>query len=211
MSHLRENQKEMNRADMTFNSPKEDCDSGNLVKLLDVDDDFIVELRYATEDNFTGKRVYESAECYIDRETLKMLIEARDVFRKDGYRVKIWDAYRPINAQKRFWEIYPDDNFVARPPDMETMTSFRSTHMNGQCVDITLTDMEGNELKMPTCFDDFREIAALKNNDPETEEYRNAAYMCKVMESAGFGASPTEWWHFYDNKNPHPRYLDYRI
>mgnify|MGYP000166933774 CR=1 FL=1 len=62
---------------------------------------------------------------------------------------------------------------------METMTSFRSTHMNGQCVDITLTDMEGNELKMPTCFDDFREIAALKNNDPETEEYRNAAYMCK--------------------------------
>ena len=76
---MRENQKEMNRADMTFNSPKEDCDSGNLVKLLDVDDDFIVELRYATEDNFTGKRVYESAECYIDRETLKMLIEARDV------------------------------------------------------------------------------------------------------------------------------------
>ena len=140
-----------------------------------------------------------------------MLIEARNVFKRDGYRIKIWDAYRPISAQKRFWEIYPDDNFVARPPDMKTMTSFRSTHMNGQCVDITLTDMEGRELKMPTCFDDFREIAALRNNDPETEEYKNAAYMCRVMESAGFGASRTEWWHFYDNKNPHPRYLDYRI
>ena len=56
MSHLKQNQKEINKADMTFNSPKEDCDSGNLVKLTDIDDDFIIELRYATEDNFTGKR-----------------------------------------------------------------------------------------------------------------------------------------------------------
>ena len=142
MSHLKENQKEISKPDMSFDSSKEGRNQGNLVKLIDVDDDFIIELRYATEDNFTGKRVYESAECYIDRETLKMLIEARNVFKRDGYRIKIWDAYRPISAQKRFWEIYPDDNFVARPPDMKTMTSFRSTHMNGQCVDITQPDME---------------------------------------------------------------------
>ena len=58
MSHLRENQKEMNRADMTFDSSNDGCDCGNLVKLLDVDDDFIIELRYATDDNFTGKMVY---------------------------------------------------------------------------------------------------------------------------------------------------------
>ena len=59
MSHLRKNQKEINKADTTLNSSNETCDSGNLVKLTDVDEDFIIELRYAKEDNFTGKRVYE--------------------------------------------------------------------------------------------------------------------------------------------------------
>ncbi|MFR5149694.1 MAG: M15 family metallopeptidase [Ruminococcus sp.] len=67
--------------------------------------------------------------------------------------MKIWDAYRPIRAQKRFWEIMPNDDFIARPPDMTKIKKFRPTHMNGMCVDVTLTDKEGNEIEMPSPFD----------------------------------------------------------
>ena len=73
----------------------------NLIRLLDLDEDFIIDLKYATEDNFTGQRVYASSECYLDKHTAEMLIEAKEKFKKDGYRVKVWDAYRPISAQKR--------------------------------------------------------------------------------------------------------------
>ena len=72
-------------------------EQGNLIKLLDLDDDFIIDLKYATEDNFTGKKIYQSDQCYMDRHTAEILIEAKNLFKEDGYRVKIWDAYRPKN------------------------------------------------------------------------------------------------------------------
>ncbi|MDY6038731.1 MAG: M15 family metallopeptidase [Eubacterium sp.] len=184
---------------------------GALVRVLDVDSDFIIDLRYAGENNFTGRKIYSSGECYIDINTLKMLVKARDIFRRDGYRVKIWDAYRPISAQKHFWEIMPDDNFVARPPDMSKLTKFNPSHMNGQCVDITLTDLDGKEIQMPTLFDDFGPLASLKNNDENSEGFKNAAYLRKVMEEAGFSAYEGEWWHFYDRKSKPAKYLDFQI
>ena len=74
---------------------------GNLVRLLDIDSDFIIDLRYATADNFTGQKVYQSGECWIDEHTAAILIQAKNIFRADGYRVKVWDADRPIRAQKK--------------------------------------------------------------------------------------------------------------
>ncbi|MEF9921513.1 MAG: M15 family metallopeptidase, partial [Anaerovoracaceae bacterium] len=115
-------------------------EQGNLVKLVDYDTDFIIDLRYSTPSNFTGKKVYESNECWMDKHTCEILIKAKNIFKEAGYRVKIWDAYRPISAQAKFWDIMPDDDFVARPPDMSKITKFRPTHMNGLCVDVTLTD-----------------------------------------------------------------------
>ena len=87
---------------------------GNLIKLTDLSSDFIIDLKYATPDNFTGVQVYQSADCWLDEHTAQILIKAKEIFEKDGYRVKIWDAYRPIRAQKRFWEIMPNDDFIAR-------------------------------------------------------------------------------------------------
>lgn len=102
---------------------------GNLIKLTDLSSDFIIDLKYATPDNFTGVQVYQSADCWLDEHTAQILIKAKEIFEKDGYRVKIWDAYRPIRAQKRFWEIMPNDDFIARPPDMTKIKKFRPTHM----------------------------------------------------------------------------------
>lgn len=184
---------------------------GNLIRLLDLDKDFIIDLKYATCDNFTGQQVYASDECWIDANTAKLLIKARDIFKKDGYRVKIWDAYRPIRAQKRFWEIMPDDEFVARPPDMAKITRFRPTHMNGMCVDITITDMEGNEVEMPSPFDTLDETASLSCPSNSEESVKNGTYLKEVMESVGFLAYESEWWHFYDITTEPEPFSDFDI
>lgn len=186
-------------------------DKGNLVKLLELDQEFIIDLRYATADNFTGQKVYHSGECWMDRHTAEILIKAKDIFKRDGYQVKIWDAYRPISAQARFWEILPDNNFVARPPDMSKLKTFRPTHMNGLCVDITLTDMDGEDILMPCEFDDMTERAALRCTETPEEGRRNAGYMKDVMESVGFKAYENEWWHFYDVSTEPAPFLDFQI
>ncbi|MBR4862878.1 MAG: M15 family metallopeptidase [Firmicutes bacterium] len=184
---------------------------GNLIKLFDLDQDFIIDLKYATPDNFTGEKIYRSAECYMDRHTAEILIKARDIFKKDRYRVKIWDAYRPISAQAKFWEVMPDDNFVARPPDMSKIKVFRPTHMNGLCVDVTLTDMDGNDIEMPTYFDDMSERAALGYVGHTEEGRKNGTYLKDVMESVGFQAYEGEWWHFYDVTTEPTPFMDYQI
>lgn len=186
-------------------------DKGNLVKLTDIDDDFIIYLRYATNDNFTGEKIYDSGECWIDKHTAEILIKAKNEFKKAGYRVKIWDAYRPISAQAKFWEIMPNEDFVAQPPDMNKIKKFRPTHMNGQCVDITLTDMDGNEIEMPSEFDDMTEKSSLKSNLISEEGRRNAIYMKSVMEDVGFLGYEKEWWHFYDVTTEPTPFMDFKI
>ena len=184
---------------------------GNLVRLLDIDNDFIIDLRYATEDNFTGQQIYQSGECWIDEHSAKILVKAKNIFKEAGYRVKVWDAYRPIHAQRKFWEIMPDDNFVARPPDVSKMTEFRHTHMNGQCVDVTLKDLDGNYVEMPCPFDtmDKRASLACEANSPEGR--KNGEYLKQVMESVGFQAYEGEWWHFYDVSTEPVPYSDYAV
>lgn len=186
-------------------------DKGNLVKLVEVDNDFIICLKYATTDNFTGKKIYNSGECWIDRHTAEILIKAKNIFKAAGYKVKIWDAYRPISAQARFWEIMPDNNFVARPPDMSKIKEFRLTHMNGLCVDITLTDLDGNDIVMPSEFDDMTERASLECTTTSEEGRKNATYMKEVMESVGFLAYKNEWWHFYDVSTEPTPFMDFQI
>lgn len=181
---------------------------GNLIRLLDLDSDFIVDLRYATPDNFTGKVVYDFTECYIDIHTANRLIAAKNLAKKDGYRMKIWDAYRPISAQQRLWDIFPDDNFVAYPPDANNMTEFENSHMNGQCVDVTLTDMDGNELLMPSKFDDFTDKASLFCPETTEEARKNGNYLKSIMEQAGFTSYANEWWHFYDKNTCPVRYSE---
>ena len=184
---------------------------GYLIKLLDLDDQFIVDLRYATSDNFTREKIYNSGVCYIHENTAKLLIKAKDIFLKNGYRVKIWDAYRPVRAQIKFWSVFPDNNFVGKPPETENMKEFKASHMNGLCVDITLTDMNGEEIEMPSQFDDFSSKASLSSPEISEEGRKNGEYLKKVMESVGFTAYENEWWHFYDKTIAAPPYADYQI
>ena len=179
---------------------------GNLVKLLDLDPEFIIDLPYATENNFTGKVVYQFKDCYIDIHTARQLIKAKNTAKKDGFRMKVWDAYRPVNAQQHFCDILPNNDFVAYPPDMENITEFKNSHMNGQCVDVTLTDMDGNDIPMPSEFDDFTEKARLDCKETVGEARKNGEYLRDIMVDAGFTPYSGEWWHFYDRNTAPVRY-----
>ena len=89
----------------------------------------------------------------------------------------------------RFWEILPDDNFVARPPEVAKIKTFRPSHMNGMCVDVTLTNMDGTDIEMPSPFDTMNERAALSCKRNSAVGRKNASYL---KGSDGIGGIPSE-------------------
>jgi len=184
---------------------------GNLVRLLDMDPEFYVDLIYSTDDNFTGSKVYQSSECYIDKDTAIQLIDAKNKLKAMGYGVKVWDAYRPVSAQQRFWDLLPDNDYVAYPPDVATMTEFKNSHMNGQCVDVTLTNPDGSDIPMPSGFDDFSERAHLDYPGTTGKARENAETLRDVMVQCGFTPYKGEWWHFYNHNTTPVRYSDFEL
>jgi len=169
-----------------------------LVRVKDIDASIVTDLRYATEDNFTGRKVYpDNSQAILRLETALKLKKANERFEKDGYRIKIWDAYRPRSVQEIFWALVPDPRYVADPAK-------GSVHNRGASVDITLVDLEGRELKMPTEYDDFSEKASRTYTGTHEEALSNMRYLTEIMEESGFKGLPSEWWHFDDEDSGYP-------
>ena len=118
------------------------------VNLKDFSKDFVYDMKYATDDNFLKSKVYDCAECYLRYKTVKALILANQRFMEKGFKIKLFDCYRPLDIQKRMWAIVPDPQYVANPKK-------GSIHNRGGAVDITLVDFDGKELDMGTKFDYF--------------------------------------------------------
>ena len=170
----------------------------NLVRVKDIDASVVVDLKYATDNNFTHTRVYPSdAKALLRLETALKLKRANERFEKDGYRIKIWDAYRPKSVQEIFWALVPDPKYVADPAK-------GSVHNRGASVDITLVDSSGKELLMPTDYDDFSEKASRNYSGSDPEARENMKYMEKIMTESGFTGLPSEWWHFDDRSGSYP-------
>ena len=180
-------------------APEVDLDSmperkdADIVNALDYIPDLEVELKYATLDNFTGKVIYEFTDVYLRYGTVKKLMEVQQDLRDQGYLLKVWDAYRPVSAQKTLWEAYPDSTYVANP------NTGHSTHSCGNTVDVTVVDAEGNELEMPTGFDDFSKKADRDYSDCTTAAAENAQMLENIMKEHGFTGYKGEWWHYSDN------------
>jgi D-alanyl-D-alanine dipeptidase len=164
----------------------------HLVRISDIDSAIIIDLRYATSDNFTKKEIYPAAVGVLRLETAQRLAAANAEFQKQGYRLKIWDAYRPPYVQKIFWSMVPDDRYVANP------YKGGSRHNRGGAVDVTLVDRSGLEIEMPSGFDDFSSSAWPNNFSLKTQVRKNVNYLRKVMMSHGFMPIEHEWWHFDD-------------
>ncbi len=153
--------------------------------------DAIIDLRYMTENNFMGEKMYERPYDYLRSGTLDKLKVAARQLRDAGYRVIIWDAYRPLEVQWRFWNKIQDERFIAHPKK-------GSSHNRGCAVDLTLASLEGEELKMPTAFDAFDDQARSDRLDPDAGVALRLKLLQKAMKDAGFQTIPDEWWHFTD-------------
>lgn len=129
--------------------------------------DIYVELMYATDNNFTGVRIYDFTDAYLRYGTVKKLANVQKELKEQGYSLKIWDAYRPFEAQQKLWEVYPDPNYVANPADG------MKKHNLGGTVDITMVAADGSIIPMPTEFDDFSLKADRNYSDIDNEEAVN--------------------------------------
>jgi D-alanyl-D-alanine dipeptidase len=160
-----------------------------LVDLSVVDPRVVIDLRYATSDNFTGQRLYPVARCLLRESVAHRLRRVQDRLAAQGLGLKVYDGYRPLSVQRRMWEIMPDPTYVADPAK-------GSRHNRGAAVDVTLVDLDGWELEMPTAFDDFSP-AAHRHYAGGTETSRsNRQTLIQAMEAEGFTGLADEWWHF---------------
>lgn len=161
-----------------------------------------IELRYASDKNFTKSIIYDNNIAYLRRGTAEKLKAAQEEFATHGYTIKIWDAYRPPRAQFRLWEKCPDARFVINPH------KGYSYHSRGIAVDITLVDENGQELLMPTGFDDFTARADRDYNDIDPKTADNARLLEEVMIKNGFESIYYEWWHFIDRDRDKYQVID---
>ncbi len=166
-----------------------------LVAVADYIPDIVVELRYGGTNNFTGQVIYDFQEAYLRYGTVKKLAQVQQALKGQGLGLKIWDAYRPASAQFRLWEICPDPTFVADP------NQGFSNHSRGNTVDLTLVDSRGQELEMPTGFDDFTPLADRNYTDCGETARGNALLLEETMEQFGFQPYFGEWWHFTDTQS----------
>lgn len=161
-----------------------------LVKIAPPNFDVKLYLAYATSDNFTGKPVYAAnAECYLHPEAAACLQTAIKLAAIQGYRVKLFDGFRPSEAQWALWNHTPDPNFLADPRR-------GSPHSRGVAIDLTLCDADWNELDMGTKFDAFTPLSHHGNTEISAAAQLNRHILIGIMTTAGWDFYRNEWWHY---------------
>lgn len=158
----------------------------------------LIDWKYATPDNFTHTVLYQTPEAYVLLPVAKALAQVQAELKSKGLSLKFFDAYRPYHVTEKMWEIVPDDRYAANPAN-------GSGHNRGIAVDITLVNLKtGQELKMPTPFDDFTEKAHHNYMQLDSVTLANRTLLKTTMEKYGFTALSTEWWHyFYKTATPY--------
>lgn len=170
-----------------------------LINIKTVIPDIILDVRYATENNFAKQKIYSSASCYLLEHVAYALRQVQDELKSKGYCLKIFDAYRPMSAQRLMWTVFPDPRYVSDP------AIEYGRHTRGTSVDVTICTIDGKEVKMPTDFDEFSEKAHSDYQCLPKEIIANRALLCSVMKKHGFNGIKCEWWHFdYDGWQTHP-------
>lgn len=161
----------------------------DFVHLKDLSPDFVYELKYATPDNFLKQAVYDCGECYLRKSTAEALVKANEAFKQLGYRIKLFDCYRPLSVQKKMWKILPGTHYVANPAK-------GSKHNRGAAVDLTLIDAQGKELNMGTPFDFFGKEAHHTYTEHTKEVLENRKLLKETLNKYNFKSIYSEWWHY---------------
>jgi len=160
-----------------------------LVEIRPETHDVALEIAYATANNITGKPIYARPLCYLHAAAAERFARAQALARALGLGFKIFDAFRPSEAQWRLWEARPDPEFIADPRR-------GSPHSRGVAVDLTLLDARGRELEMGTGFDAFTPLSHHANIEVSAEAQRNRLLLLGLMTAAGWDFYRNEWWHY---------------
>jgi len=204
----------------------ETMDPSGFVVLSDLVPSVIQEIRYHSSYNFIGDRIdgYEEPVALITREAARALKTVSNELMVQGYRIKVFDAYRPVSAVKHFmmWGIEDTDIRMKQYfyPGLEKQELFakgyiakQSSHSRGSTVDLTLLDMKtGKEVDMGSPFDMFGEISHPDYKGITEEQYSNRMLLQGVMVRNGFETLDCEWWHFTLKDEPYPEtYFEFPV
>ncbi|HSP87341.1 MAG TPA: M15 family metallopeptidase [Ignavibacteriaceae bacterium] len=150
----------------------------------------VLDIRYATKNNFVGEPVYNIPKAFTRLPVAKALKKVQNELKKENLGLKIFDAYRPYSVTVQFFKKVKDTNYVASPKK-------GSRHNRGCAVDLTIIDLKtGKEIEMPTAYDDFTEKAASNFNDFPKKIIENREKLKKIMSDNGFKVFYSEWWHY---------------
>jgi D-alanyl-D-alanine dipeptidase len=201
-------------------------DPSGFVLLADYIPGIVQEIRYYSTYNFVGERVdgYEEPVALLTKEAARALKAVANEVNVQGYRLKIYDAYRPAMAVRHFvlWGI-EDLDLRMKPyfyPDLEKQELFKqgyiasqSSHSRGSAVDLTLLDMRtGKEVDMGSPFDLFSEVSHPDSQAVTEEQYENRMFLQKAMMRNGFSPIDCEWWHFSLKDEPYPNvYFEFPV
>jgi D-alanyl-D-alanine dipeptidase len=173
-----------------------------LVAVTEAEFDIEIQLAYATAQNITGRPIYRRALCYLHRDAAAALARAVGFARALDLRLRIFDGFRPTEAQWRLWESYPDPTFIADPRR-------GSPHSRGVAIDLTLIDRRGEALDMGTPFDDLTDRAHHDSPAVSANVQRNRYILLGLMSAAGWDFYMKEWWHYQlFNARGYPLYSD---
>lgn len=160
-----------------------------LVDITDRIPDIALDIRYAQSDNFLGRAMYSAARCLLIPEAAERLKQAETALRRQGFRLVVWDCYRPRSVQFAMWEIVPDPRYVADPVR-------GSRHNRGAAVDVGLLTLAGEPVPLPTEHDDFTEAAHREAIDLPADAIASREQLQRAMIDAGWQPLDSEWWHF---------------
>ena len=192
------------------------CDKSDFAPVSSMIDDVAYDIRYYSSNNFTGNRIagYKAPIAYMTKESLKALSIAAEDLRKQGYRLLIWDTYRPQKAVDNFveWINNPnDDGDKSFYPNLKksdllkgNYIAEKSGHTRGSTVDLTLIKKDGSFVDMGGTFDLFSEISHPDYKKLTKRQKQNRKILHDAMIKAGFKGIDSEWWHFTLKDEPYP-------
>jgi len=149
----------------------------------------VLDIRYATTDNFSGGILYPSARCYLMKSAAESLLKVQEELKPPGYQLVVYDCYRPLSVQRRMFSLVPDPDFVADP-------AIGSRHNRGYAVDVSLLYLNGTPVLMPTAYDNFTQAAWSNSTSAPVAALADRKVLQDAMLHHGFSLFPTEWWHY---------------
>lgn len=166
-----------------------DYDTSQWKELVQLDSTILLDIKYATDDNFVGEQMYDCSKCFLRPEAAAAMVKAQAILQKKGYGLLMFDCYRPRPYQQRLWDKVPDPRYVT-PPWKGSM------HGRGMAVDLTIVDGNGDRLDMGTDYDFFGEEAYQTYTGLTDVVQANRTLLNETMATVGFEPIRTEWWHF---------------